>query len=145
MEPLEEGDEQACPVGRGQWFKNNCKWEKNHTMTGANRSLLFSMFYNVINNAVKHTPDGGNIDVTGIERTSRFEISVCDTGAGMSQEQLDRLFTRFSNRPDPEGNSTGIGLAITKSIADFHNIAIRVLSEPGRGTQFFFFFPVNSL
>jgi len=144
-ELLREVTAELAPVAEDSGVTIIVNCEKNHTMTGANRSLLFSMFYNVINNAVKHTPDGGNIDVTGIERTSRFEISVCDTGAGMSQEQLDRLFTRFSNRPDPEGNSTGIGLAITKSIADFHNIAIRVLSEPGRGTQFFFFFPVNSL
>ncbi|MCU0458340.1 MAG: HAMP domain-containing histidine kinase [Bacteroidales bacterium] len=110
-----------------------------------NRSLLFSMIYNVVNNAVKHTPSGGRIEIAGRERDGRFELSVSDTGKGMSPEQLDRLFTRFSNRPDPAGNSTGIGLAITKSIADFHNIAVRVISVPGAGTQFFFFFPVNSL
>jgi len=103
------------------------------------------MIYNVVNNAVKHTPPGGRIEITGRERHDRFELSVSDTGNGMSRDQLDRLFTRFSNRPDPDGNSTGIGLAITKSIADFHNIAVRVISEQGKGTQFFFFFPVNSL
>ncbi len=121
----------------------NC--EKEQAINNVNRSLLFSMIYNVVNNAVKYTPSGGKIEITGRENTGRFELSVCDTGKGMSPDQLDRLFTRFSNRPDPAGNSTGIGLAITKSIADFHNIAVRVLSEPGKGTQFFFFFPVNSL
>jgi signal transduction histidine kinase len=119
----------------------NCRF----VITGANRSLLFSMFYNVINNAVKHTPAGGRIEITGRKSEDRFEVSVSDDGEGMTIEQLDRLFTRFSNRPDPEGNSTGIGLAITKSIADFHDIAVRVLSEKDKGTQFFFFFPLNSL
>ncbi len=119
--------------------------EINYTMKNANRSLLFSMLYNVVNNAVQHTPKGGRIDIACGESSGRFEVSVSDTGEGMSPEQLDRLFTRFSNRPDHAGNGTGIGLAITKSIADFHDIAIRVLSEPGRGTQFFFFFSVNSL
>lgn len=119
--------------------------ESNYLFNHANRSLLFSMIYNVVNNAVKHTPPGGRIEITGREKPDRFELSVSDTGNGMSPEQLDRLFTRFSNRPDPAGNSTGIGLAITKSIADFHNIAVRVISEQGKGTQFFFFFPVNSL
>ena len=119
--------------------------ETNFTMKNANRSLLFSMLYNVVNNAVQHTPEGGLVDIHCGENSGRFEVSVSDTGKGMSPEHLDRLFTRFSNRPDKSGNGTGIGLAITKSIADFHDIAIRVLSEPGKGTQFFFFFPLNSL
>ena len=119
--------------------------ETNFTMKNANRSLLFSMLYNVVNNAVQHTPEGGMVDIHCGENSGRFEVSVSDTGKGMSPEHLDRLFTRFSNRPDKSGNGTGIGLAITKSIADFHDIAIRVLSEPGKGTQFFFFFPLNSL
>jgi len=117
----------------------------SHTVSNANRSLLFSMLYNVVNNAVQHTPRGGKIEITGRKNEGRFEVSISDTGEGMTPDQLDRLFTRFSNRPNPGGGSTGIGLAITKSIADFHNIAVRVLSEPGKGTQFFFFFPVNSL
>jgi len=117
----------------------------SHTVNNANRSLLFSMLYNVVNNAVQHTPGGGKIEITGKLNAGRFEVSVSDTGEGMSAEQLDRLFTRFSNRPNPGGNSTGIGLAITKSIADFHKIAVKVQSEPGKGTQFFFVFPINSL
>jgi len=116
-----------------------------HTINGANRSLLFSMFYNVVNNAVQHTSKGGRIEIAGRDNGGRYEVSVSDTGTGMSPEQVDRLFTRFSHSPDPAGKGTGIGLAITKSIADFHNIAVRVISEPGGGTQFFFFFPANSL
>ena len=119
--------------------------ETNFMMKNANRSLLFSMLYNVVNNAVQHTPEYGMVNIHCGENSGRFEVSVSDTGKGMSPEHLDRLFTRFSNRPDKSGNGTGIGLAITKSIADFHDIAIRVLSEPGKGTQFFFFFPLNSL
>lgn len=127
----------------GLTMKQNCR--NAFVFGNANRPLLFSMFYNVVNNAVKHTPEGGMIEITGQPVDDRFEVCVRDTGEGMSPEQLDRIFTRFSNRPDPDGNSTGIGLAITKSIADFHNIAVRVLSESGKGTKFFFFFPVNSL
>jgi signal transduction histidine kinase len=107
----------------------------------ANRSLIFSMFYNVVNNAVKNTPRRGKIEIGGKWRDAIFEVSVIDTGKGMTQKQLDNLFSRFRTKLDPAGDSTGIGLAITKSIADFHDIAIRVLSEPGKGTEFFFFFP----
>jgi len=109
-----------------------------------NRSLLFSMLFNVLNNAVKHTPRGGSIVIMAGDNAGRFEVSICDTGRGMSREQLDKLFTRFSNTSGQATESMGLGLAITKSIADFHNIDIKVISEPGKGTQFFFSFPVNS-
>jgi signal transduction histidine kinase len=121
----------------------NC--DRDYTLSNANRSLLFSMFYNVVNNSVKHTPAGGRIEISGTEGEGRFEVSVCDTGSGMTPQQLDRLFSRFSTRLEPGGDSTGIGLAITKSIADFHDIPVRVLSEPDKGTKFFFFFPEISL
>ncbi|MEZ4997280.1 MAG: HAMP domain-containing sensor histidine kinase [Bacteroidales bacterium] len=144
-ELAEEVTSELAPLAEDGGVALILKCEQHYTVANVNRSLLFSMIYNVVNNAVKHTPSGGRIELSGRERDGRFELSVSDTGKGMSPDQLDRLFTRFSNRPDPAGNSTGIGLAITKSIADFHNIAVRVLSEPGKGTQFFFFFPENSL
>jgi len=144
-ELIKEVTAELLPVAEDSGVKLSANCDQDFTFERANRSLLFSMIYNVVNNAVNHTPGGGRIDIRGRKDSGRFEVSVCDTGEGMTPEQQDRLFTRFSNRPDPAGNSTGIGLAITKSIADFHNVAIRVLSEPGKGTQFFFFFPVNSL
>jgi signal transduction histidine kinase len=142
---IREVTEELTPIAEDGEVEVTLTCDCSHTVGNANRSLLFSMIYNVVNNAVQHTPKGGKIEITGKLNAGSFEVSVCDTGEGMSAEQLNRLFTRFSNRPDPARNSTGIGLAITKSIADFHNIAVRVLSEPGKGTQFFFFFPVISL
>ena len=136
---------ELAPIAEDGEVTVTLECDSTHTFRNANRSLLFSMLYNVVNNAVQHTPRGGRIVISGKLNGGRFGISVSDTGEGMSPEQLDRLFTRFSHRPDPAGTSTGIGLAITKSIADFHNIAVRVLSEKGKGTQFLFFFPENSL
>ena len=144
-ELVSEVTSELSPVAEDGGVTLTLACEQNYILNHANRSLLFSMIYNVVNNAVKHTPPGGIIEITGREKPDRFELEVSDTGNGMSQEQLDGLFSRFSNRPDPAGNSTGIGLAITKSIADFHNIAVRVISKQGKGTQFFFFFPANSL
>ena len=115
--------------------------EAVYIMKNANRSLLFSMLYNVVNNAVRHTREGGAVEIAARRKEGRLEVSVCDNGEGMLPEQLNRLFTRFSSRSGKKGENTGIGLAITKSIADFHAIDIRVLSDPGKGTQFFFFFP----
>lgn len=123
----------------------NFDCRNNYAFRNANKSLLFSMFFNVVNNALKHTPRGGRVEISGSERESRYEVSVTDNGKGLTQEQLAKLFSRFSTRLDPTDDNTGIGLAITKSIADFHNIEVQVLSEPLKGTQFLFYFPVNSL
>ena len=102
------------------------------------------MIYNVVNNAIKNTSGRGKIDIRSAYKGSRFEIEISDTGPGISQDQMKTLFSRFRKNPDPEKESTGIGLAITKSIADFHRIEIKLESEPGKGTNFFFLFPENS-
>jgi signal transduction histidine kinase len=133
--------DELSPVAVDAGVKITLNCNDDFIFGNANRSLIFSMFYNVVNNAIKHTPRKGKIEIRGKWRDAIFEVSVIDNGKGMSQKQLDDLFSRFRTKPDPAGDNTGIGLAITKSIADFHDIAIRVLSEPGKGTEFFFFFP----
>ncbi len=59
----------------------------------------------------------------------------------MTGEQMSTLFSRFKSRRDSNDNGTGIGLAIAKSIADFHNIEVSVTSEVEKGTIFSFIFP----
>jgi len=140
-ELISEVIEELSPMAADGGVKITLNCSDDFIFRNANRSLIFSMFYNVVNNAIKNTPRKGKIEISGRWREAIFEVSVIDTGKGMSQQQLDNLFSRFRTKPDPGGDSTGIGLAITKSIADFHDIAIRVLSEPGKGTEFFFFFP----
>lgn len=111
----------------------------------ANKSLLFSMFYNVVNNSVKNTQAKGSVMIKGAYKNGRFEVIITDTGKGMSKEQLENLFSRFNKKLNVEDeSSTGIGLAISKSIADFHNINISVNSIIKGGTTFFFLFPKNS-
>jgi signal transduction histidine kinase len=140
-ELINEVIEELSPIAVDAGVKIMLNCNDDFVFRNANRSLIFSMFYNVVNNAVKNTPRRGKIEIGGKWRDAIFEVSVIDTGKGMTQKQLDNLFSRFRTKLDPAGDSTGIGLAITKSIADFHDIAIRVLSEPGKGTEFFFFFP----
>lgn len=140
-ELISEVIEELSPLAADGGVKISLDCNDDFIFRNANRSLIFSMFYNVVNNAIKNTLPEGKIEITGKWREAIFEVSIIDSGKGMSQQQLDNLFSRFRTRLDPDGDSTGIGLAITKSIADFHDIAIRVLSEPGKGTEFFFFFP----
>ena len=107
----------------------------------ANRSLIFSMFFNVINNSVKNTPAGGQIFIESRSRHNEFLINISDTGKGLTEEQQKSLFSRFSMRNKESGEGTGIGLAIAKTIADFHRISVSVTSEPDEGTAFSFVIP----
>lgn len=112
--------------------------------TRANKSLIFSMFYNVMNNAVKNNKAGGNITIKSFQSGKKFIITITDTGRGMTMAQMSNLFSRFKTRIEQEGTGTGIGLAIAKSIADFHGIEILVDSEVNKGTCFSFRFSGNS-
>ncbi|MFN2396215.1 MAG: sensor histidine kinase [Bacteroidales bacterium] len=107
----------------------------------ANRSLIFTMFYNIVNNAIKFTPEGGHIQIISQNNQEVFQILIRDDGPGMNENQLKNIFTRFKNRHAHPENGTGIGLAISKTIADFHHITIDVNSTPGKGTEFIFTFP----
>jgi len=107
----------------------------------ANRSLIFSMFYNVINNAVKNTPSQGEISIRCHKEHKDFIVSISDTGKGMTIEQKSKLFSRFKMKDKSSIDGTGIGLAIAKTIADFHRIEVTVTSEPSKGTNFSFIFP----
>jgi signal transduction histidine kinase len=115
--------------------------ETDFILKGANRSLLFSMLYNVVNNALKNTPSDGKVTVKTEYRKNIFVVTVSDNGRGMTKEEMGTLFSRFKTRLDASSNNTGIGLAISKSIADFHGIRINVTSETGKGTVFSFVFP----
>lgn len=119
-------------------------FNKVFIFTKANRSLIFSMFYNVVNNAVKNTDAGGNVSIRSFAEKNKFMVTVTDTGRGMTPEQLTTLFSRFKTRTANEPEGTGIGLAIAKSIADFHDIKISVDSAVSKGSCFSFAFSENS-
>jgi len=110
----------------------------------ANRSLIFSMFYNVVNNAVKNTPPNGEVLIKSVRQPNMINVEISDTGKGMTEGQKNTLFSRFKMKNKDSSEGTGIGLAIAKTIADFHNIEVSVSSEPGKGTKFSFVFPGNS-
>lgn len=141
---LNEIVEEIKPVADDKGVSVSERYNYEFQYNKANRTLLFSMFYNIINNAVKNTSAGGNVIISDGMVKNRYRITIADTGKGMNKEQLGDLFLRFSAKRGNEESGTGIGLAIAKSIADFHKIIIGVISEPGKGTEFSFLFPENS-
>ncbi len=115
-----------------------------HNLIGANRSLVFSMFYNILNNSLKNTPSGGSVRIKGEYRDGFYTLDIADTGRGIPESRRANLFSRFKSREGNDEEGTGIGLAIAKTIADFHDIVITCASETGKGTIFSFRFPENS-
>jgi signal transduction histidine kinase len=135
---------ELAPIADDAGIVLKYNFEKDFNIVRANRSLTFSMFYNVVNNALKNTPSGGNVTIKSFFNRNNFIVSISDTGKGMSPDQLSTLFFRFKSRIVPEADGTGIGLAIAKSIADFHRIEILVDSTVSKGTCFSFRFSENS-
>jgi signal transduction histidine kinase len=141
QEMLNEILNELDPIAEDGGVTLKLESKEDFKFEGANRSLLFSMFYNVVNNAVKNTPSRGEVIITNYYSGNNFTVTISDTGTGMTDEQMRTLFSRFKTRLDTSSNNTGIGLAISKSIADFHGIEINVSSEIQKGTCFSFAFP----
>jgi signal transduction histidine kinase/CheY-like chemotaxis protein len=101
---------------------------------------------NLLSNAIKYSPVGGMIDLTVTPDTTETIIRITDRGAGLSPEDLSRLFGRFqrlSAKPTAGESSTGLGLSIAKRIVDLHGGRIAAESPgPGRGTTFIMTIPL---
>jgi heavy metal sensor kinase len=98
---------------------------------------LRQVFYNVLDNAIKYTPEGGQIEVRVGARGSDAVVVVRDTGVGIAAEHLPRVFDRFyrvDRARSREQGGTGLGLSISRSIVTAHGGRIDLDSVPGRGT-----------
>jgi signal transduction histidine kinase len=107
----------------------------------ANYSLLFTMLFNVVNNAIKYNRPGGAITIEGNAKDNGYLLSIKDTGLGIAEDQLPHIFNRFKRLHAPDKESHGLGLPIVETVANFHNISITVTSEKDTGTVFSFLFP----
>ena len=115
---------------------------------GEEREIL-SAFSNLVSNAIRYTPDAGDIHVRwSVNADGQGEFSVTDTGPGIASEHLSRLTERFyrvdrSRSRDTGG--TGLGLAIVKHIASRHQAQLAIESTPGKGSTFKLCFPKERL
>ena len=104
---------------------------------------LRQLLSNLLNNAIKYTPDNGNITLSLSREGDYGFLEVTDDGIGIEQEDLPYIFDRFyrvDKARSRASGGTGLGLAIVKSIAEQHGGSIAATSEPGRGTTFTFKF-----
>ena len=115
-----------------------------HSALYADRLRVKEILYNLLSNAVKFTPAGGRVWVESVRAGDVLEVSVCDTGVGISEKEHSAIFDKFYQAGDPrEGGreGTGLGLPITRHLVELHGGAISVESRPGQGSRFRVTFP----
>jgi signal transduction histidine kinase len=112
-------------------------------LSNINRDLLFQMIYNLVNNAIRYNKANGSILISDrMNRDGSYDIIIADSGIGIPEEDLSTIFNRFKKANlSEDGAGYGLGLSIVKSIADYHQIKIGIISEISKGTTFTIFFP----
>jgi two-component system NtrC family sensor kinase len=108
----------------------------------ADQAQLMQVFINLLDNAADAMPAGGTITIsTSLIDNQRLEVRISDTGCGISEENLGKLFTPFFTTK-PVGKGTGLGLSIVYGIIKMHRGQITVSSQLGQGTTFTVILPV---
>ena len=126
-------------------FRINCPAE--NTMVCADRMKIGQVIYNLVDNAIKFSPQDGKIIATVTNKNDKVFVSIKDEGAGISKEKQNKVFDRFykadvSRGKDKQG--TGLGLAITKEIIKAHGENIDLISTEGVGSEFIFSLPLST-
>jgi two-component system phosphate regulon sensor histidine kinase PhoR len=102
-------------------------------------------FTNLIDNAVKYTPEGGNVDVLVVGRENMAAVCVTDTGIGIPEEDIKHIFERFyrvEKARSRGAGGTGLGLSIVQRIIRMHSGALEIQSKEGEGTTVIFELPL---
>ena len=109
-----------------------------HTNLYFDKDMIITVFRNIYNNALKFTPNGGEITFSITHLNSKVEVIISDTGAGMDADQLDRLFTigSQSKQKRTKLQGSGLGLIVCKEFVEKNQGEIYVTSEVGVGSQF---------
>ncbi|KAF0133777.1 MAG: two-component system OmpR family phosphate regulon sensor histidine kinase PhoR [Candidatus Saganbacteria bacterium] len=105
---------------------------------------IYRAILNLLENAITYTPDGGSIAVSCMKQDNKALISVADTGIGIPDEHLPRIFERFyrvEQSRSRQMGGTGLGLAIVKHVMNIHNGTVTIESEVGKGSKFTLIFP----
>ena len=108
--------------------------------------LMSRLVQNLVENACKYTPEGGEVTVSLSAAEGRLSLAVADTGCGISKRDLPHIWERFWQADPSRGvdKGSGLGLAMVKQIAEAHGGSLSVESEPGKGSAFTFTMPCEN-
>jgi signal transduction histidine kinase/ligand-binding sensor domain-containing protein len=132
-------------IAAGKNIEIKCSLPDNLTIT-ADKNMIKTILRNLISNAIKFTQSNGKIEVKVLINNKKVEISVTDSGIGMTKETLAKLFRIDSNLSTPgteKEKGTGLGLLLCKEFIEKHCGKIEVESESGKGSIFKFFLPLD--
>ena len=113
----------------------------------ADRAKVKQILYNLIGNAIKFTPDNGRITILAGMKDNNLQISIIDTGIGISPKDQNKLFKPFSQIDSSicrKYAGTGLGLALVKELVELHGGRVWLESKPGKGSNFTFELPVDN-
>ena len=107
----------------------SCSFPEN-ALVRADRARLHHVLTNLVDNATRHSPDGGTVTIVGRRDGTRVMIEVVDEGPGIPHEDRERVFERFTRGARASGGGTGLGLAIAKWLIQLHDGTIAVVEQP---------------
>ncbi|HEU0247894.1 MAG TPA: ATP-binding protein [Gaiellaceae bacterium] len=142
---VEEAVQGAGPAYEAKGVQLEARAELRLPAVAVDPHRIGEVLANLLENALRHTPEGGRVDVRAERRGGAVELSVSDTGEGIAPEHLERVFERFF-RSDPARSratgGSGIGLTIARAIAEAHGGRLRAESDgPGHGARFILSLP----
>ncbi len=143
-ELLESATREIQPLmrRRGINLQINCRQE--HIPARCDSENIRRVFYNLMSNAIKFSPQGGTIELSFNADEEQAYVSISDAGPGISANLLPRLFEEFSHSQSPDGqHGNGLGLTICKRIVDAHQGRIWAESILGQGSRFTFSLPTT--
>ncbi|WP_245606098.1 sensor histidine kinase [Thermus amyloliquefaciens] len=141
-ELLRQVAEEMRPVARRKRIALRLVLPRREAWVYGDREWLYQAVLNVVNNAVKYTPEGGRVSLRLLVGQDRYGVAVSDTGPGIPEEEQAKVFEPFyraSTRGEVEG--TGLGLALVKRVLEAHGGEVRLKSRLGRGSTFLLLLP----
>jgi len=141
---LKEIYEQSGVLATAKNIQVNLEIPENDIFIRADKVHLRRLFLNLINNAINYTPENGEVKIGITSSFSNVSINIEDNGAGISEENLHKIFDKFfriKKDAQSQDSGTGLGLNIAQSIAHAHNGDISVKSQLGKGSTFTVTFP----
>jgi signal transduction histidine kinase len=138
---------QFKPQAESRDIKLSAELDGPLPMVYADIALVERAISNLIDNAIRHTPEGGQVRIVPANDRQHVSVAVIDTGKGIPEDELSRVFERFyrvekSRTPDEKGGA-GLGLAIAKRIFELHGSNLSVQSALNKGTTFRFSLPTS--
>ena len=112
--------------------------EGDELLMDGDRERIEQVVMNIVSNAIKYTPDGGNIRLEAARKGEKLSVRVCDNGIGIPEKDLPHLLERFyrvDKARSRQSGGTGLGLAIAREILNLHHGTIRIESVFGEGTD----------